>query len=427
MSGPPSARECGTIKSYKVEKGYGFIGRHGVDADVFFHVSNFRKTKNRRQPEIGMQVEYGLGLSNQGKECAKDIIEIEDDGKRRRCTRGSDVKICSEMDGRQRGVVSSIRGKYGFIIEPKSQKKIFFFMKDVHFRDPLTVGENVDFVMVNQNVVGLVALNIRPFLIQHENFPQDETRKTEFKSMVNSNAPERSIATVCSKYNCAFLNSSGGKIYFGIEDDGKIFGINLTKYQRDIARKDLDFQMKHYDPPVDPDRYSIAFLKIYQRTCGDLMEVPDQFVVRVTVLGPTEGAGSCNFYKDPSGNPWIRLDGSVAKMDPQMFRKRRAKEDGEENDKKEIQRLRAQIQRLEKGERQRTSSVPLPHNEAKNRSGSNSRTASARAISNHQVKDKILASLLDFGYDRKNVLDALEKVKRANQPLHIDAVLDKLM
>ena len=55
-----------------------------------------------------------------------------------------------------------------------------------------------------------------------DRYPQDESRRIEFK--LNAWNP-KVIRDTTAKYACAFLNSEGGSLFFGIRDDGTIIGL----------------------------------------------------------------------------------------------------------------------------------------------------------------------------------------------------------
>ncbi|HRY38899.1 MAG TPA: ATP-binding protein, partial [Smithellaceae bacterium] len=59
-----------------------------------------------------------------------------------------------------------------------------------------------------------------------------EDQNKEFKQTPNDN---------CLKTICAFANSSGGKLYIGIDDEGKATGLkDATRYLDDIPNKTKD-------------------------------------------------------------------------------------------------------------------------------------------------------------------------------------------
>ena len=51
-----------------------------------------------------------------------------------------------------------------------------------------------------------------------------ENYKTEFKNFT------RLDARIAANYICAFLNSEGGKLFFGIDDNGIVQGMQCQRY-----------------------------------------------------------------------------------------------------------------------------------------------------------------------------------------------------
>lgn len=61
----------------------------------------------------------------------------------------------------------------------------------------------------------------------------------------------------------AFLNSEkGGTVYLGVADTGIIIGLELTLFQKDHLRVNLDNLMKRYKPSVPLERYSVCFVPV---------------------------------------------------------------------------------------------------------------------------------------------------------------------
>jgi predicted HTH transcriptional regulator len=96
---------------------------------------------------------------------------------------------------------------------------------------------------------------------------KEENDMFEFKAVQNTANVVVHIARICSKYVPAFLNSGGGRLMFGVEDDGRVVGVPLDRGQRDGIRLAIDSLV------VEPD-------------CSHLLEL---------VLSPVIGA-SCERY-----------------------------------------------------------------------------------------------------------------------------------
>lgn len=122
----------------------------------------------------------------------------------------------------------------------------------------------------------------------------DESRQLEFKT-VSSKNPVRTIADLCDMYTVAFLNSSGGKIFWGIRDHDKVVeGVTLNDRQRDELRRVIMDKLNAIEPKIDPTRFQLDLSPL----SGDL------FVVGLTVPRGTGGP----FYA-AGKHAYVRLDG----------------------------------------------------------------------------------------------------------------------
>ena len=61
---------------------------------------------------------------------------------------------------------------------------------------------------------------------------------------------------------CSFLNSEGGRIYIGINDEGKVLGISLDFKEKDILNGILNDMLKDLDPCVIKGEIKIYFIPI---------------------------------------------------------------------------------------------------------------------------------------------------------------------
>lgn len=87
------------------------------------------------------------------------------------------------------------------------------------------------------------------------------------------------------KFICAFLNSGGGSIYYGVKKNGEVHGISLTQRYEDAIRLDIDSQIKLIKPDVPTSAYNINFAKVMDAT-GHIM--PDLRVLEVKVRPPLQ-------------------------------------------------------------------------------------------------------------------------------------------
>lgn len=54
-------------------------------------------------------------------------------------------------------------------------------------------------------------------------------------------------------YICGFLNSFGGRLFLGINDDGIIKGLKLSRSDYDNLLLNIDINLRNYTPKVFPE------------------------------------------------------------------------------------------------------------------------------------------------------------------------------
>jgi Cdc6-like AAA superfamily ATPase len=129
----------------------------------------------------------------------------------------------------------------------------------------------------------------------------EEEYEHEFKAIRGGN-PLNRVRKVAGQYITAFLNSVGGTIYFGIENDGTVSGLLLSRKNRDEARKFIDQKVQEIDPPVDPSLVKTEFFPV----CAREQERDDLCVLRVSVARGSKPV----YYERQGGKAWVRLSGS---------------------------------------------------------------------------------------------------------------------
>lgn len=171
-----------------------------------------------------------------------------------------------------------------------------------------------------------------------EKLKVDEDQEHEFKSIRASVVPVQKITEHCSvrssalslyswlrsfgvsafciltlpqKYVNAFLNTNGGTIYFGVEDDGVVTGIPLNRMGRDDLRLRLDSvisgntqQLLRYNlfleikPQVDPHLWCIEFIPV--RFTPEEQKITPEYMIYYVVKVITK-KGRAHVYQDPRG------------------------------------------------------------------------------------------------------------------------------
>lgn len=108
----------------------------------------------------------------------------------------------------------------------------------------------------------------------------EETRFYEFKG-ITGHDPIHTIQTTVERYVVAYLNSEGGRIFFGIRDEDRITeGVRLDFRKRDELRKVIQSKLMNIQPPISPSAYRTEIHNVY---ANDDTVMPDLFVVEVIV------------------------------------------------------------------------------------------------------------------------------------------------
>lgn len=94
-----------------------------------------------------------------------------------------------------------------------------------------------------------------------------EDRHHEFKNywdIVNNN-----IAPIVMKYISAFLNSDGGVLYVGIDDNSVVSGFEMNQHEFDKFMLNIDSESKlNMLPPLLPHKYSIRRIPVINTKKG---------------------------------------------------------------------------------------------------------------------------------------------------------------
>ncbi|XP_067863138.1 schlafen-like protein 1 [Heptranchias perlo] len=132
-----------------------------------------------------------------------------------------------------------------------------------------------------------------------------ETRNVEFKRG-GGEYLNMALKNHVRKYVCAFLNSEGGSLFVGVNDDGTVCGVECNHKDEDRVRLLIDSILKGFKPPLFPNSYSITFLPVIKDgDTGMFLKV-----VRLTVHPPKKD-GDVLLYETDQGEVYIRRDGSV--------------------------------------------------------------------------------------------------------------------
>ncbi|XP_031234360.1 schlafen-like protein 1 isoform X3 [Mastomys coucha] len=119
-------------------------------------------------------------------------------------------------------------------------------------------GVRSDSAIVHQKILGQEQLFQGAFL-------GSETRNMEFK---RGGGEYLSLAFKhhVRRYVCAFLNSEGGSLLVGVEDNGLVQGIHCSHRDEDRTRLLVDSILQGFKPQVFPDAYTLTFIPVISTT-----------------------------------------------------------------------------------------------------------------------------------------------------------------
>ncbi|XP_036827748.1 uncharacterized protein LOC118946545 [Oncorhynchus mykiss] len=132
-----------------------------------------------------------------------------------------------------------------------------------------------------------------------------ETRNVEFKRG-GGEYLRSSFRAHLRRYACAFLNSGGGSLLAGVDDDGVVRGLRCDHRQEDQARLLVDSILKGFHPTLLPHSYTLAFLPVVRPG----PESQNLKVLRLT-LRPPPALTQQGLYQTDQGEVFLRRDGSV--------------------------------------------------------------------------------------------------------------------
>ena len=142
-----------------------------------------------------------------------------------------------------------------------------------------------------------------------------------------------------AKYICAFLNTQGGVLYYGITDDHIIRGLVLTAQMRDRLRLAIDSCCNSFSPEVDTDKVKLRFEKVFN---PDGSECRDTYVVVIRVVKGDPG----QIYFTPDHKAWCRREASIRELRSAAlvaFIKKKLLGEAEEESDEESKRSGAQV------------------------------------------------------------------------------------
>lgn len=135
----------------------------------------------------------------------------------------------------------------------------------------------------------------------------EETRHYEFKEIKGIN-PVGSIENASDEYAVAFLNSEGGRIFWGIRNEDRVaVGVFLKFRQRDEISKAVTNKLHHIQPLLTPSSWRIDFHQVYESN----KPVPDLFVVELIIPRPPQ---SNLLFGTGKGEVFIKTDSGKKRL-----------------------------------------------------------------------------------------------------------------
>ena len=142
--------------------------------------------------------------------------------------------------------------------------------------------------------------------IQDQPVPFEETRLYEFKEIRGRN-PAGSITNTADEYAVAFLNSEGGRIFWGVRDDRITVGVTLNERQRDEVRRRVSEKLGSIDPPISVENWHLEFHNVYNLQAET---IEDLWVVELLVPPPQER----DIFYTNSGELFVKTEGGKQKL-----------------------------------------------------------------------------------------------------------------
>lgn len=167
-----------------------------------------------------------------------------------------------------------------------------------------TTPQPVPFVRISTGFDDLVAGPIKSFILGKP-LEIEETREYEFKEVRPQN-PLSAIADTAEKYAVAFLNSEGGRIYWGVRGSDRIvLGAKLSFDERDRLRQSITSKLGAIRPAIDPTAFRLDIHLVENSGDAADLVVVELVVPRVRTSGPYYAGGVDAF---------VRLDGVTRKL-----------------------------------------------------------------------------------------------------------------
>ncbi|MCP1133293.1 ATP-binding protein [Paenibacillus polysaccharolyticus] len=138
---------------------------------------------------------------------------------------------------------------------------------------------------------------------------EDEDRTTECKNVPENDDVSDFVSKRICKYISGFLNSIGGRILFGIENNTFIVrGVKLNQAQKDQLRTKINNAVRtRIQPAIDPTSIHVAFHQVFE---NEENVIKDLYVLEVLV----NKTNDIKLFFDQK-IPYVRVDGDCVPLE----------------------------------------------------------------------------------------------------------------
>ena len=165
---------------------------------------------------------------------------------------------------------------------------------------------NTNTIKINNQSQNYTLIKDRTFFILNEKLNEEENKQIEFKNY--SYPLSEKLREVIIKQICGFINSEGGRIYFGINDFGKVTGISLQSKEKDLFKNELVNLSNKFYPSCRTDKFNVSYIPI--QNAGKW--VKNLYVLKLIIKKGDNNklySISKDYYES-----FLRLDGQVVRL-----------------------------------------------------------------------------------------------------------------
>ncbi len=103
----------------------------------------------------------------------------------------------------------------------------------------------------------------------------------EFKAPSNPTKPQNIIKSQVGEYIVGYLNGEGGRVFFGVKDNGIVEGIQLSLHELDEIKRIINDKIRGVKPTISPDHIQYEFHPVYDEEKDE--EIANWFVLEILV------------------------------------------------------------------------------------------------------------------------------------------------